>query len=127
VRLVRVETFPLILGAIVALFGLAVLADAWLPEKFVARSERRRRSRTERSLGGEACVGLAILCMASALIGRDTWRYSTLTVMAGTLLFIAGAAMNRRYLRDRITNRGALRRGGVPRPTATEKKHDRIR
>ena len=50
----RVETIPLILGALVGLIGLGLLADAWLPEHVRFRSERRRRARTERSLGGEA-------------------------------------------------------------------------
>ena len=111
----RVETIPLILGALVALIGLAILADAWLPEEMTFRSERRRQARIERSLGGEACIGLAILCMAAALIGRDTWRYGTVAVMAGTFLFLVGALLNRRYLRERIVNRGSLRRGkGAP-------------
>ena len=122
----RVETIPLIIGVIVALIGLAILADAWLPEEMTFRSERRRHERTERSIGGEACIGLAILCLAAALIGRDTWRYSTVAVMAGTLLFVIGAVLNRRFLRDRIVNRGALRRGGAPRPDG-KKGRDRIR
>ncbi|MEP7001450.1 MAG: hypothetical protein ABI969_13280 [bacterium] len=109
----RVETIPLIIGVIVALIGLAILADAWLPEDFVARDERRRRARTERSIGGEACLGLAALCLAAAVFGRDTWRYETVAVLAGTLLFLIGAVSNRKYLRDRIVNRGALRRGGL--------------
>lgn len=108
----RVETIPLILGVIVALIGLALLADAWLPEEMTFRSERRRQVRTERSIGGEACIGLAVLCMAAALIGRDTWRYGTVAMLAGSLLFVVGAFQNRRYLRDRVVNRGALRRGG---------------
>ena len=109
----RVETIPLIIGVIVALIGLAILADAWLPEEMIHRGERRRQERTERSIGGEACIGLAILCFAAAIIGRDTWRYGTVAVIVGTALFLIGAIANRNYLRDRITNRGALRRGGL--------------
>ena len=104
---------PLILGVLVALIGLAILADAWLPEELSHDKERRRQSRTERSLGGEACIGIAVLCMAVALLGRDTWRYSTVAVIAGAVLFLIGVMQNRRYLRDRIVNRGALRRGGL--------------
>ena len=122
----RVETIPLIIGVIVALIGLAILADAWLPEEMTFRGERRRQERTERSIGGEACIGLAILCLAAALIGRDTWRYGTVAVIAGTLLFVIGAFSNRQFLRDRIVNRGALRRGGAPRPDG-KKGRDRIR
>ena len=109
----RIETIPLIVGIIVALIGLAILADAWLPEEMAFRGERRRQERTERSIGGEACIGLAILCFAAAVIGRDTWRYGTVAVIAGSLLFVIGAVANRRFLRDRIVNRGALRRGGL--------------
>ena len=122
----RVETIPLIIGIIVALIGLAILADAWLPEEMTFRSERRRQERTERSIGGEACIGLAVLCLAAALIGRDTWRYGTVAVIAGTLLFLVGAFMNRTFLRDRIVNRGALRRGGLAdRERATREKQKR--
>ena len=120
--LVRVETIPLILGVLVALIGLAILADAWLPEAMAFRSERRRQARTERSIGGEACIGLAVLCMSAALIGRDTWPYTTVAVIVGTLLFLIGAVQNRHYLRDRMVNRGALRRGAPPRPPVPEVK-----
>ncbi|MES2178653.1 MAG: hypothetical protein V4550_12410 [Gemmatimonadota bacterium] len=102
---------PLIIGAIVALMGLAILADAWLPEDIPFGSDRRRRARTERSIPGEACIGIAVLCMAAALIGRDTWKYGTVAVIAGTVLFLLGGFANKRYLRDRIVNRGSLRRG----------------
>ena len=107
----RVETIPLILGSLVALLGLGVIADAWLPEKVLYRSERRRRARAERDLGGETAIGLGVLCMAAALFGRDTWRYSTVAVMVGTFLLLLGAWLNRAYLRERISNRGELRRG----------------
>src|SRR5512141_2245617 len=105
---------PLIIGVLVALLGLAILADAWLPEEMPFRTERRRAEREERSLGGEAAIGIGVLCMAAALIGRDTWDYGTVAVIAGTVLFVAGAFMNRKYLKDRVTNRGALRRGAGP-------------
>jgi hypothetical protein len=110
---VRVETIPLIIGVIVALVGLAVLADAWLPETMAFGRERRRQARTQRSLGGEASIGIAILCFAAAIIGRDTWPYTTVAVIAGAVLFLLGVIGNRRFLRDRIVNRGALRRGGL--------------
>ena len=122
----RFETIPLILGVLVGLVGLAILADAWLPEELTFSGERRRQERTERSVTGEAGIGLAVLCMAAALIGRDSWPYETVTVMAGTVLFIVGAVMNRRFLRDRIVNRGKLRRGGAP-PPPRESRKDRIR
>ena len=52
--------------------------------------------------------------MAAALIGRDTWRYGTVAVIAGAVLVLFGSCPTARYLRDRIVNRGALRRGGRP-------------
>ncbi|MDB4917726.1 MAG: hypothetical protein JWM95_5370 [Gemmatimonadetes bacterium] len=110
----RAETVPVILGVLVAIVGLAILADAWLPETMTFGSERRRRSRTERSLGGEACIGLAALCEAAALIGRDTWAYETVAMLAGAGLFVIGVWLNRRFLSDRISNRGALRRDETP-------------
>jgi uncharacterized membrane protein len=76
-------------------------------------SERRRNERTERSIGGEACIGLAILCFAAAIVGRDTWPYTTVAVIAGAVLLLFGVIGNRKFLRDRIVNRGALRRGGL--------------
>jgi hypothetical protein len=123
----RVETIPLILGIIVALIGLAILADAWLPESTPHDRERRRAERTERSLGGEASIGLGVLCMAAAIIGRDTWDYSIVAVIAGTVLFVIGTFMNWNYLKDRITNRGALRRGGGTRAHKSRGGTDKIR
>ena len=115
------------LGVLVALVGLAILADAWLPEEMPFRTERRRREREERSLGGEAAIGIGVLCMAAALIGRDTWAYSIVAVIVGTALFVIGAIMNRSFLKDRITNRGALRRGGAARANRAKGGKDKIR
>jgi hypothetical protein len=107
---VRLETIPLIIGVIIALIGLGLLVDAWIPEQIPGTRERRRRPRTERSLGGEATIGLGVLCIAAAILGRDTWDYVNVAIIAGAALILAGGWTNRRYLRDRISNRGALRR-----------------
>lgn len=123
----RIETIPLVLGVLVALVGLAILADAWLPEEVSFRGERRRSPRTERSLGGEASIGIGVLCMAAAIIGRDTWDYSIVAVIAGTVLFVIGAFMNRSFLKEKITNRGALRRGGASRAHRAKGGKDKIR
>jgi hypothetical protein len=106
----RVEIVPIILGVLVALLGVALLADARLPDGTIVPIERRRRPRTERSRGGEMLIGLGTLCLAAALIGRDSWRYGTVAVILGTILLAAGAWMNRRLLHDLITFRGAARR-----------------
>jgi hypothetical protein len=49
--------------------------------------------------------------MAAALIGRDTWRWGTIAVIAGSALLIIGAIMNRAYLKEVLLFRGAARRG----------------
>jgi hypothetical protein len=122
----RVETIPLILGILVALVGIGLLADAWLPEQVSFRRERRRSVREERHQGGEAAIAVGVLCMAAALIGRDTWLYGNVAMIVGAIMILIGGVLNRRYFRDRIVNRGALRRGTGPGPKRPEK-NDRIR
>src|SRR4051812_25622053 len=106
----RLELVPLIIGVIIGLFGLGLVIDAWTPDDIIVKRERRRRARAERSRGGEAWIGFGIIGMAAAFIGRDTWRYSVVAVIAGTVLLLLGVIMNRRYLGERVGNRGALRR-----------------
>src|SRR3954469_20248069 len=108
--MLRLELVPLIVGVLVGLLGLGLVFDAWTPDEIVVKRERRRRPRIERSRGGEAWIGFGVIAMAAAFIGRDTWRYSVVCVIAGTALLLLGALMNRRYLGERISNRGALRR-----------------
>lgn len=108
----RLEIIPLILAGIVGLIGLGLVFDAWTPDEIIVKNERRRRPRVERSRGGEALIGLGVLCMAAAFGGRDTWKYSVVAVIAGTVLLISGAYGNRRYLAAAVSNRGALRRRG---------------
>ena len=106
----RIELAPLIIGVLVGLVGLGLVFDAWTPDEIIVRKERRRRPRIERSRGGESAIGIGVLCMGAAFLGRDTWRYSVVAVIAGTLLLLLGVIKNRRYLGQAITNRGALRR-----------------
>ena len=110
----RIETVPLILGAIVALAGVALIADAWLAEDVPPLQERRRRPRAERNRPGEALCGLGALCMAAALLGRDTWRYGTLATLAGAIFLLLGAALNWSFLREAVTFRGPARRASEP-------------
>lgn len=105
----RIETFPLIIGVVIALVGVVIMFDAWTPDTMVAH-ERRRRPRIERHRNGEAMIGLGVLGLAAAFIGRDNWRYSPLVVILGTVFLIAGAILNRRYVHDLFVNRGPLRR-----------------
>ena len=121
-----IEVIPLIAAALVGLIGLGLVFDAWTPDEIIVKNERRRRPRVERSRGGEALIGLGVLCMAAAFAGRDTWRYSVVSVIAGTVLLLLGAFANRRYLGSVISNRGALRRRGEePSESTPEPGHPR--
>ena len=106
----RLEFIPVIIGAVVCLIGLGLIFDAWTPDDIIVKRERRRRPRVERSRSGEASIGVGVICMGAAFIGRDTWRYSVVAVIVGTLFLLIGAIGNRRYFLQAISNRGALRR-----------------
>jgi hypothetical protein len=106
----RIEIVPLILGGILALIGLGLIFDAWTPDDIIVKRERRRRPRIERNRGGEAAIGLGILCMAAAFIGRDTWRYSVIAVIAGSVFMLYGIVRNGRFFGASISDRGKLRR-----------------
>ena len=95
----RLETIPLIIGGLIGLLGLALVLDAWLPDNLIVSPERRRRPRHARDRAGEAMVGLGVLAMAAAWIGRDTWKYSVLAVIAGAVLLLWGAVRSLSYLR----------------------------
>src|SRR5438132_14142267 len=96
----RIETFPLLLGVLVALVGLTILLDAWQAGGVAPLRERRRRTRAVPNKGGQTLVALGTMCMAAALLGRDTWRYGTISVLAGTALLVIGAIMNRPYPKE---------------------------
>ena len=104
----RLETIPLILGALIGLVGIGLILDAWLKDEIIVRKERRRRPRRERDRLGEALVGFGVLAMAAAFLGRDAWRYSTIVVIAGAVLLLWGAKRSATYIR------GALGRQAPP-------------
>jgi hypothetical protein len=116
---VRLELLPLLLGILVGLVGLALVADGWLPDAVADGGvERRRRPRSDRHRGGEVLVGLGVLAVAAALVGGGGWRWGNVAVLAGVALMTAGAVLNRRFLREALTFRGAARRGrSADRPT----------
>jgi hypothetical protein len=107
----RVEQFPLLLGVLVGLAGLTILLDAWQTGGVAPFRERRRRARAVPNKGGQTLIALGTLCMAAALLGRDTWRWGTIAVLTGTVLLVMGAVMNRAYLKEVLLFRGAARRG----------------
>ncbi len=107
----RVEGIPIIFGALVILIGGTVAADAWgNPERGPMR-ERRRRIRASIDHRGEQLVGIGTLLLGVALVGRDAWRFGTLTVLLGTVLIVWGGVRNRDYIKEIVLFRGAARRG----------------
>jgi xanthine/uracil permease len=117
----KVETFPIILGIVVALIGLTMALDAWQSGGIAPFRERRRRTRAVPHKAGQTLVAAGTVCLGIALIGRDTWRYTTLTVLLGIALLVTGAIMNRIYLKEVLLFRGAARRGETG-----DKDHTRI-
>lgn len=129
------ELLPVLLGALLGLCGLVVVADGWLADPARTGRERRRQARAERHRGGEVAVGLGLVCAAAALVGGDGWRYGTAAVVAAAVLVVGGTVLNARFLGERLTHRGALRRGrlaerrrtgpSVPPVDAERRPHDR--
>jgi hypothetical protein len=107
----KLEQLPILLGVLMALVGLTILLDAWQAGGVGPLRERRRRTRAVPHKVGQSLVALGTLCMAAALMGRDTWRWGTISVLAGVLLLVIGVVMNRAYLREVLLFRGAARRG----------------
>jgi len=107
---VRIETLPLIIGVLIAMLGIGIMFDAWTPDVRAVAQERRRRARIERHRNGEAMIGLGVLGLAAAFIGRDSWRYSILVVVIGAIFLVIGAVLNAPYMRQLFVNRGPLRR-----------------
>lgn len=105
----NLEVIPVVVGAAVALVGLGLLVDAWAADGAIVK-ERRRSPRIERSRKGEAMIGLGLLCMAAAFIGRDTWTYAVASVVAGSVLLAFGTVANLKFLCEMVANRGPLRR-----------------
>lgn len=107
----RLELIPLVLGVLVALVGLALAADSYLPDSAPRIAERRRRQRAERERAGEAWIGVGLIAIAAALIGRDAWAWGNVAVLLGVACLAYGTFRNRTYLRELLTFRGAARRG----------------
>ncbi|HEX6576706.1 MAG TPA: hypothetical protein VF042_17180 [Gemmatimonadaceae bacterium] len=107
----RLELIPVILGVLIVLVAAGIIYDAAFPESIRPFRERRRRQRAERDTVGQWFVGLGIACLGVSMIGNEVWRWTTIVVMVGVALVIVGAVMNRAYLREVLTFRGAARRG----------------
>jgi hypothetical protein len=107
----RLEQLPILIGVLIGLLGLTILLDAWQAGGVAPLRERRRRARATPNKAGQSLVALGTLCMAAALIGRATWRWGTIAVLAGITLLVFGAILNRTYLKEVLLFRGAARRG----------------
>ena len=108
----RLEYIPIILGVLIGLVGIGFIADAAMEDHGMPATERRRRMRAERNRWGEGIVGAGTMCMAAALLGRDTWRYGTLAILVGAILLTVGIVLNRGFLKEAFLNRGPARRAG---------------
>jgi hypothetical protein len=80
---------------------------------------------------GEMLVAGGCFCEGAALIGRDTWRWGTVMVIAGAVMLLAGALLNRRFLKEMLLFRGASRRADadekVENPNEKPQERNRIR
>lgn len=99
------------MGILVVLIGLTTALDAWQDRGVAPFRERRRRTRAVPHKLGQTMVAVGTICLGIALIGSDTWRYTTLTVILGSVLLVLGAILNRVYLKEILFFRGAARRG----------------
>lgn len=106
----KLEQIPVILGILVALVGVALIYDAMTSEGVRPFKERRRRARAPVDKSGEMLVAGGCFCEGAALIGRDTWRWGTVMVIAGAVMLLAGALLNRQFLKEMLLFRGAARR-----------------
>ena len=106
----RLEQIPVVLGVIVALIGVVLIYDAMKPQALQFGRERRRRVRAPVNASGELLVAGGCFCEGAALIGRDTWRWGTVMVIAGAVMLLAGALLNREHLKEMLLFRGAARR-----------------
>ena len=95
----RLEHLPILLGLLFVAAGLAILADALLREEPLAGDDRRKRSRAPRHRGGQAAIGIGTLFVATALFGRDAWRYGTVAVLFGVVTMGIGVWLNWEYVK----------------------------
>jgi hypothetical protein len=93
------ELLPVVLGVIAVAIGGLLALDAAIADGTFIPVERRRGERPPRNRLGEGLVGAAIIALGASLIGRDSWPYTTLSVLFAVVLGAAGVALNWRYLR----------------------------
>jgi hypothetical protein len=106
----RLEYIPVVLGVLILFIAAGLIFDAAHPDERRPFRERRRRQRAELDIPGEWLVGLGTACLGVSLIGNEVWRWTTVVVISGVVLIVAGAIMNRAYLREMLLFRGKARR-----------------
>ena len=95
-----IEILPVVLGLLAVGIGIILVIDAAVPDGTFISVERRRGHRSPRNGLGEGLLGAAVILLGASLIGRDSWPYTTLSVLIAFALGAAGVAMNWHYLRD---------------------------
>jgi hypothetical protein len=123
----KVEQFPVVLGILILLLGGVLIYDAMRPDSLRPFRERRRRVRTPVNQNGELLVAGGSFCLGAVLIGRDTWRWGTVTIILGGVMLFAGALMNRAHLKEMLLFRGAARRAEPGEKPVDEKPVERNR
>jgi len=98
-RSMRLESFPIAVGVVASLLGLALFADALAADRNAVARERRRRPRPVRHRGGELALGAGVVAMAAALMGRESWRFDKVAALLAFLLLGLGMSLNQRYIR----------------------------
>jgi protein-S-isoprenylcysteine O-methyltransferase Ste14 len=96
------ETVPIVLGILLFLMAAGMIADAVVADGHSLPAERRSRERPERSRPGQIVFGVGMLCVSAALIGRDQWRFTTLTIAVAVVLVVIGVGLNLRYIRGSL-------------------------
>lgn len=96
------ETIPIVLAILLFLVAAGMIADAIVADGHSLAAERRSRERPERSRVGQIVLGAGMLCVAVALIGRDEWRFTTLTIAVAVVLVVVGVGLNLRYIRGSL-------------------------
>ena len=96
------ETIPIVLGILLFLVAAGMIADAVVADRHAHPTERRSRERPERNRIGQIIFGAGMLCVSAALIGRDQWRFTTLSIAVAAVLVVVGVGLNLRYIRGSL-------------------------